>query len=395
MNHISIKKDSDCYGCRGCLNICPKHAIVMLENKEGFLYPVVNEDKCIDCGLCLKVCPVRNHLVNKWKLKNPMCYAAKIKDKDIQRQSSSGGMFSVIANYVLDQEGLVYGSEMTDDHLVHHIEIKEKSDLDKIRGSKYVYSDLENIFSQVKNNLIKDRMVLFSGVPCQIAALKLFLKKDYDNLITVDVICHGTPNQKLFDKYINFLEKKSKLKILNYQFRSKKYVDWGNWVANIVCSKSNKIVNKKIEARFDWYYDAFLKSKNYRESCYTCQYASNERISDITLGDFWGITKVSREFYDSNGVSAVILSTKNGQKIFNKIYENIDVLPVSFEEISRYNEQLRCPVDRPKERDNWYNNFNSCDFADKKHSEMSYKLSIKRFIPYKIQKFMKIFLNRV
>lgn len=393
MNHILIKKDNECYGCGACLNICPRQAITMVENKEGFLYPKVDKNKCTNCGLCIKTCPAINKISNKSN--NPIYYAAKIKDKKIQKESTSGGIFSAIANWVIDQKGIVCGAEMDINHQVHHVEVRTKEDLKKLRGSKYVYSDLGSIFPIIEKNLISNKLVLFSGVPCQVAALKLFLKKDYDNLITIDVICHGTPNQKLFDKYIDFFEKKNKLKVLNYEFRSKKHVDWGYLVANVFCNKNGKFINKKTDSSFDWYYNSFLKSKNYRESCYSCIFATKERVSDFTLGDFWGINDVSSSFYDSNGVSAVILNTDKSQDIFDNILDNIKCISVSFKEMSKHNEQLKNPSNRPKNRDDWYNGFAKSNFIDKKYSKFIIKNSFKKIIPIKLKKYIKNYLNKV
>lgn len=391
MKHILIQNDCDCYGCKGCLNICPKKAIKMEKNKEGFLYPIVDENKCINCGLCLKVCPILNNIKNKDKLKEPSCYAAKIKNKKIQRNSSSGGIFSAIANYVLDQNGIVYGSTLDKNHQVYHIGIENKNELKKIMGSKYVYSDLNDIFLSVRKNLKDNKLVLFSGVPCQIAALKLFLQKDYDNLITVEVICHGTPNQELFEKYIEYLENKYKFKIINYEFRSKKYVNWGNMCVNIVAKHKNEIINKPIESSIDWYYYSFLRSKNYRETCYTCQFARKQRIADFTLGDFWGIRDVSKEFNDPNGVSAVMLNTKKAKAIFNEIDNNINYMTVSFEDISNKNEQLKNPSRRPKERDNWYDGINDKNYIKKRYKKFIYK----RFFIAKVKRYIKKILKRL
>ena len=239
----------------------------MEENEEGFLYPNIDETKCINCGICKKICPWLNSINRDNYLKEPICYAAKSLDKSIQKDSSSGGLFGVLATNILEQNGFVVGSEMDISHKVHHIIIDNKDGLKKIMGSKYVYSDLEKIFLKVREKLEDNKLVMFSGVPCQISALLNFLKKPYDNLITVEVICHGTPSQILFDKYIEYLEQKNNAKLLEFKFRSKKAAKWGTFkaLASFETTKNNvkKIFFRKINADFDAYYWSFLNCKNY------------------------------------------------------------------------------------------------------------------------------------
>lgn len=397
VNHILLTNDSDCCGCNNCLNICPKKAIKMVENKEGFLYPIVNEKRCINCGLCKKICPMMNSLSNNNLENNITCYAARIKNNSIRNHSTSGGLFTAIANYIIDNNGLVYGSHLNKEHKVYHIEIKKNDDLKKLRGSKYVYSDLGNIFTAIKENLKRNKLVLFVGVPCQVAALKLFLNQDYDNLVTIDLICHGTPNNKLFDKYLQYIEKKHNIKIINYEFRSKKYKDWHDcpFTVNIVYEKDNKVLNRKQNLKTNLYYETFLKGKNYRESCYQCKYATKNRVSDITLGDFWGIEKVTKHFGDANDVSSIIISTSKGQRIFDSITEEIACIKVNFDDIARYNRQLIQPTLRPKCRDSWYKDFNKSNFINRKQLQFYIFHPIKRIMPIKLKKYVKKLLNRV
>ncbi len=391
---INIIKDSDCCGCRACENICPKKAIKMVENSEGFLYPEVDKEKCVNCGLCTKICPWLNKIKRDKYLEKPICYAAKAKDKKIQKNSSSGGLFGVIAEYVLNNNGVVFGSTMTDKLKVKHIMIEKKEELIKIMGSKYVISDTKGIYSKVKEELLKKKYVLFSGVPCQISALLNYLQKDYENLITVEIVCHGVPSQKLFDKYIEYLENKFGGKILNYQFRSKKAANWGTFKGYAELIKDNKIVNKKINADFDPYYWSFLYSKNYRESCYNCKFANNKRNADITLGDFWGIENVDLNFVDYDGVSAVILNTKKAKEYFNKISDDVEKIEVSYEDICKSNGQLKNPSKRPAERDNWYQNINNSNFIKNIKISNNLRDYVKIIFPQKLKfKIKKLIKN--
>ena len=385
MKHIEIERPSKCCGCRSCENICPQKAITMTENEEGFLYPTVNEEKCINCGLCRKVCPWINEISRTRYLNNPMCYAAKSKYEDIQKNSSSGGLFSTLAIKVLEQNGIVVGSEMDENHQVHHIIIDNKKDLSKITGSKYVYSDLDNIFIKIRNQLNSQKQVLFSGVPCQVSALLNFLQKPYDNLITVEVICHGTPSQKLFDKYIDYLEENNSAKLKDYQFRSKKAANWGTYKAFAIFANTKKEFSKKINADFDPYYWSFLHCKDLRESCYECKFANSNRNADITLGDFWGIENIKPNMRDYNGVSIVIINSNNGVKLFETIKDKLEYEYVNYEDIQENNKQLKEPSKRPDERENWYDNFDKKDFIKNIRVKKSLKSYVKIIFPQKLK----------
>lgn len=390
---INIISAKDCCGCRACENICPKKAITMIENKEGFLYPQIDKSKCINCGLCKKVCPLINKVNKPDFLNENICYSAKNKNIKALENSSSGGMFWVLAKYVLDNGGLVVGAEMTKDHIVQHCIIDNESDLSKLMGSKYVSSNTNDVFSKIKKELDKKRLVLFSGVPCQVAGLTNFLIKNYDNLITVDIVCHGVPSQKLFTKYVEYLEDKYKGKLLDYKFRSKEASDWGSFNGLAKFSKNGKIITKKINADFDPYYHNFLKGKNYRESCYECKFANKNRISDITIADFWGIEKTNPEFLDKKGVSAVIINTEKGKKIFDIIKENIIYADAKYEDICRFNGQLNFPSHRSDDRNEWYRNIEKKDFMKKLKTGKTVKSVIKSIIPTNIKLIIKKYIR--
>lgn len=389
MNHIVIDEPNKCCGCKNCQNICPVNAISMNEDAEGFLYPNVDANKCINCGACKKHCPLLNDMKRNTFLKEPLCVAAKTKNKDIQLKCSSGGLFGTIALETIEKGGIVVGSEMDERHKVHHTIVDNKEALSKILGSKYVYSDLDNVFIDVKKYLDDDREVLFCGVPCQIAALINFLPKSYDNLTTVEVICHGTPSQKLFDKYVDFLEKKYSAKLKGFQFRSKKAANWGTFKAlaefEILKKNTSKIVSKKINADFDPYYWSFLNSKNYRESCYSCKYANPNRNADITLGDFWGIEHIKPNMVDYNGVSTVIINTNKGLETFKMLDEKIEWDYVDYKTMQDNNGQLKAPSKRPIDRDNWYKDIERSDFFEKIKIRKNYKSYIKLFFPQKLK----------
>lgn len=388
---INIENDKDCCGCRACENICPQDAITMEKNQEGFYYPKVNYEKCVDCGLCSKVCPMANKIdKNKEKyLDQPKCYAVTTKNEDVLNKSTSGGMFYEIAKYILDNNGIVYGSTMDEDLKVKHIAIEKIEDMPKIMGSKYVNSDLGDCFKSIRKQLNNKQLVLFSGVPCQCAALQNYLLKDYDNLITVEIVCHGTPNQDLFDRYIKYLENKEKAKVVDYKFRSKEASRWGTFRGSITYSKNGKEYRKSVNADFDKYYSSFLNAENYRESCYVCLFANKDRYSDFTLGDFWGIENINTELKEVNGVSSVIINTKEGIELFDTIKDNIITKEVTYNDVSMKNSQLREPSKRNASRNNWYNNFQEENFFKNKKVKISLKKIAKVIVPQSIKQKIK------
>ena len=392
---INIENDKDCCGCRACENICPQDAITMEKNQEGFYYPKVNYEKCVDCGLCRKACPMANKIdKNKEKyLKQPKYYAVTTKNEDILNKSTSGGMFYEIAKYILDKNGIVYGSTMDKELKVRHIAIEKIEEMHNVMGSKYVNSDLGNCFNKIREQLNNNKLVLFSGVPCQCAALQKYLLKDYDNLITVEVVCHGTPNQDLFDKYIKYLEEKEKAKVIDYKFRSKEASRWGTFRGSISYEKNGKQYKKSVNADFDKYYSSFLNAENYRESCYVCPFAKEERYSDFTLGDFWGIEYVDSKLKNINGVSSVIINSNKALNIVKNISENINLKEVTYKDISLKNTQLKQPSTRLIKRNNWYNNFNNKCFIERINVNISLKKILKMLVPTTFKQKLKKLLK--
>lgn len=391
-NILELDKKS-CTGCRMCEQICPVKAIKMVENNEGFIEPVVDNNKCINCGLCVKRCPQLNNILDE-NSRTIEVYAAKNKNIEEQKTSSSGGIFSVLSNYVLDKNGKVYGCTLDDNLNIKHIGISNKSELNKIKGSKYVQSNTENTFEEVKEDLKNNKFVLYSGTPCQIAGLKAFLGKEYNNLITVDLVCHGVPSPKLFKAYLKWLENKNDSKIKTYEFRNKEKNAWG-LTAKIVF-ENGKI--KYVKAETDPYYKTFLDSKTYREVCYNCKYANENRVGDITLADYWGIEKEHPEFYDENGVSAILINTIKGKEIFEKVRENIEVEKSTLEKVARKNGNLTHSSKRDVVRDNAYEQVNFLQFEKGMKKNLNFKVKsldkIKSIIPHKVKVKIKKVLGR-
>lgn len=320
---MRITDERLCIGCTACMNVCPTNAIEFKENKNGFLIPVINQKTCNKCGQCKKVCPTLN--INKTQtVKN--VYEGWILNEKNRMSSSSGGIFSAIAENVLEHGGFVCGAYMNSKHEVEHIIISEEKELYKLSGSKYVQSNLGKIFKEVKIILEKGKTVLFSGTPCQIAGLKSFLKKKYGNLITVDIICHGVPSPKVFKDYIEQIEKEKGKHVTTIYFKDKSE----GWKNPQFVIKSNDEIIKKCTIFDDIYGRSFLTNMILRESCYDCKYSTLNSQSDITLGDFWGEEKYNKNIDSFKGISIIIVHTEKGNEIINilkkdriKLYDNV------------------------------------------------------------------------
>ena len=350
-----IRDYYNCTGCRACEQICNNKAIIMQSDILGFMYPEKDKELCINCqGLCLKVCPMfRDDLQNKII----SIYAAKNLCKEQVIKSSSGGIFPVLAINILKQNGVVFGCAYDENMMVIHIAVENVSELFRLQGSKYVQSNTLDTYKNAKEYLEQNREVLYSGLPCQIAGLKAFLEKEYDNLITVDLICKGVPSPGLFSKYLEWLGKKMGGKIIEYNFRSKEKHGWKQGNEKVIKTKTK---TKTITARFDKYYLGFQRNETLRESCYSCKYACKERTGDITLGDYWGIKEEHPEFYSNSGVSVVLINTNKGIKIWENIIDKVDTVVSNFDKASKKLNNLKYPTNRPVQRD--FFNINNFSF---------------------------------
>lgn len=343
MKEIKLFEDKkDCCACGACLNICPKQAISMQKDEYGFLYPQIEKGKCIKCGLCLKTCAFQNGELKNIPIKT---YAAQSDNTDL-KESASGGIFASIAANVLREGGVIYGAamEMENDKLtVRHIAVENDADLIKLQGSKYVQSSTEKIYQDVKKKLNDNRLVLFSGTPCQVDGLNSYLGKTYDNLITIDIICHGVPNNQMFQDYIALLEEKYKDKIIDFKFRDKTK-GWGLTAKGYTAKGYTAIIPANVSS----YYYMFLKSYIYRDSCYSCKYACKNRCGDITIGDYWGVEKAHPEVLKENyyrldyknGISCLIVNTEQGARILEKYKSSLRLLYSAFEKVAKENRQL-------------------------------------------------------
>lgn len=323
---IQIKDKSDCCGCTACASICPKDAITMEPDILGFKYPKVDLNKCIDCGLCEKVCAFNDNYDKSLNLKEPEIYAARHKDIHEIETSRSGAAFIAISDYILENGGIVYGAGYKDHFRVAHKRATTKEERNEFKGSKYVQSDLDGIFRQVKEDLKQGNTVLFSGTPCQTAGLNSYIgKKLRENLVLVDIVCHGVPSPYIWRDYLTYLENKYKGKVVKVDFRDKSRIGWAGHIESYTFDNGEKIETKK-------YTNLFYKHIMLRESCGTCHYTNFHRPSDFTLADYWGWEKTNSSINkDNKGVSLVLVNTEKGHYISDVIKNKMLVIPARVE----------------------------------------------------------------
>lgn len=320
-----------CAGCFACSNICPKSCIHLCENENGHLAPQIDLDFCINCGLCQRVCPVNNPVALTPPKK---AYASWSLDNSERITSASGGAVAVFSKVIIDNGGVVYGASVLKNGSLCHERIDNPKDLSKLKGSKYVQSSIENAFQNAETDLQASKYVLFTGTPCQIAGLKNYLGREYDNLITVDLVCHGVPGMRLLSDHIQN-------KIGNRAYDSVSFRENGEFKIRVVKDQTTLYAMSHFR---DIYYIGFTKALFYRESCYNCRYASRERVSDITIGDFWGLGK-SLPFTHSKtgGVSLIMPITQRGLNFVDKCRAFMFSEERDIEEAVAGNAQLRAP----------------------------------------------------
>lgn len=346
-----------CTGCTACMSVCPVQAIQMENDLDGFKYPIINQEKCVNCSMCKKTCPVLN-TKNNYSITN--CFVGYNKDtKSKLSKASSGSIFELVANYVLDSNGIVIGAAFDEKNKLKHMAVTKAEDLEKLKGSKYLQSDLEYVFKFIKEKL-RDNIILFVGTPCQVAGLKAYIKNDFNNLICIDVVCHGVPSPKLFDKFIKEIQDQTGKTVKNYNFRDKR-TGWDTYSNTIYFNDNSEKTELQVN---NPYMKLFLSDVALRESCYNCKFKLGNKYSDITLGDFWGVQKYYPEMYDKNGVSAIIVNTERGKNIFDKIKGNMYYKKCKLEEIVEGNSSLKISGDYPRKRKKFFNNIDNMSITN-------------------------------
>lgn len=367
---IKIQDKSMCSGCSACYSVCPKNCFYIVEDEEGFLYPKTHEALCINCGLCDKVCPINED--NNFK--NGVLFSCIIqhKDEDILRQSTSGGGFTPIAEYVLNKGGVVFGVEMQhDDFFVKHSMVETTEDLRKFRSSKYVQSFIGDTFKRTKEELTNGKIVCFSGTPCQIQGLKNYLGSDYENLITVDVVCRCVPSPGIWKKYSEYLRVKGEVekvvfrdKDLGYQYSTMK-----------VKYRNGEIERNGIES--DQWLRMFFSGMIIRPSCPKCNFRTTDRCSDFTIWDCFNVSDLTNKLDETKGATRMLIHSQKGLEIFERIIEKYYVVYSTIQEVSDGIADTVCENKKKKEFIKDYNNMNMTDLLNK-WFPMSSKVKLKK-----------------
>lgn len=369
----------DCSGCTACKAICPVGAIVMSVDQQGFKYPGIDHELCIDCGKCLSTCPAA---VGPSRLPVQKAFAVKNRDKSEQLSSTSGGFSSALAQKTVTEKGAVYGVTLNDDLKVVTVRIDSDAELDTIKGSKYVQTDMRDTFKQAADDLKSGRKVLFTGSSCHIDGLKRFLsqsKIDDANLITVDYICHGVPSPQVFNDYISYISGRKPVK--DFKFRTKKK-GWGFGSgtfspAIIYADNSEESDTRRARA----YQQLFFSNCCLRPHCYECPYAGQGRVGDFTMADFWGLHEIAPQLFDKDGVSLVLVNTKQGAELIESDV-NLEISEVDPADAAKYQTNMRQASLKSDKYDQFWNDMaaKSFDYVLRKYTSISLPTVIARRI---------------
>ena len=380
---ITISEKSKCTGCYGCVNVCPKRCITMETDQEGFRYPKVETGECISCGLCIDTCPILMNTENE-NDGMPLAYAANNRDNEIRQDSSSGGLFNLLAERILNSGGVVFGARFDNNFDVVHGYAENAEGLCGLRGSKYVQSKTGNAYQQAKMFLEQGRQVYFSGTPCQIAGLKAYLSKDYDNLFCQDIVCHGTPSPMVWRKYINEHKNNRGCSIKQIKFRNKQS-GWSSFSLSISFKDGTKYIRGLHK---DCYMQAFLSNLTLRPSCYDCKFKSINRQSDITLADFWGINYIIPEMFDDKGTSLALIHSEKGKALFDSISDDLVYKETDVNKALQYNSAAICSAKMNPKRQFFFNNIDNMSFSD------LVKKCVREPVSIKVKKIIKRLLKR-
>ena len=378
-NKIELCSRDACTGCEACRSICPEDCIKMVLDREGFLYPEINEDKCIRCNRCRNVCPILTEMPSSFQRDEiPKTYACWINNEAIRRQSSSGGLFSAIAMSVLDEGGVVFGAAFDNNMHLHHVCVDDIAGLEKLRRSKYIQSEIGDSYKLVKGFLDQNRRVFFVGAPCQIAGLNKFLGQDYDNLVTADFICHGVPSPGVFSEYVKYLESIYACRLEDIIFRDKRK-GWPISLFAIGRLYTGKEV--MLTGRENGYFYGFLMNYFLRNCCYNCAFKKMPRCGDFTIADFPGI---QREYPDEahKGISCLLANSSTAKEYVELLRSKVRFFEEPFSKAREGNRNLYCSVLMPVERELFFNEFNKQPFAvlTKKYLIPPFKARIRAFV---------------
>ncbi len=340
-----LAKRNQCSGCTACVAVCPQGCISMKENRDGFCYPEIDRQKCVSCRLCEKTCPV---LCDSPQFESEVtAFAALSKDKQIRMESSSGGLFTEIARTILNAGGVVFGTAYNEEFDVVHICVDNEADLSKLRGAKYSQSDLTGIFKEVKSKLDNNRRVLFAGTPCQVAGLRSFLQKDYEKLLLIDFVCHSVPSPMVWRSFLQQLSRDKQIETINLRSKA---TGWSHYQYSHFVEYSDG-EHLEIRNQDSLYMKLFVNGYISRESCSDCRFKGYQRLSDLTLGDFWGIWDIDAEMDDNMGTSVVLIQSHKGLLALEQINDSVKLKQVTLEEASRCNPAILFSARHSKDRE--------------------------------------------
>ena len=348
--YLKNKDKTLCSGCTACKIACPRNAIKMIEDSEGFKYPVIDKNICINCGICIKICPnieknEKNNIIE--------VYGVKHKNEEERATSRSGGVFVALSDKVLQENGIIYGAKLNEDFSVSHSRATNVEERFELKGSKYIQSDMKDTIRNVKKDILEGKKVLFSGTACQVAGVNKILG-DKENLVTCDLICHGVPSNKIFREFLKYLEEKYNKKIKSFNFRDKKFGWESHWETTTF--EDNSIISTQ------YFRNLFYRHNILRPACYKCNYANTHRPADITIADFWGIDEINPEFNDNKGVSLIIINSEKGRELFENVKQDLTIIPCSIEECIKHTYTLSKPTPISDERENFWHDYNEQDF---------------------------------
>jgi len=380
---ISLDKKSDCCGCSACFSICHHNATTLEKDEEGFCYPQFNKEKCIECGLCNIVCPII-HYKSEPKTGNPLIYAAININQTQYLQSSSGGMFILLCEYIISKKGIVCGAIYDKNFNVKHAFAKTLEECKAFQGSKYVQSDIKGIYPQIKSILKEGTYVLFSGTPCQVAGLKLYLHKDYENLFTTDLICHGVPSPLIFQKYLDFIKGNNEITSINMKSKLE-----SKGTAIKIDFSNGKYIRQTLKT--DLWNKLYFGHLIIRPSCYDCQFTHYNRTGDITIGDYWQAHKYYPDFHQGKMISLMLINSSKGTTLFNNIKNKLDYIPINKKESQQA--QLQHPYAVPPIREQFWNEYEQYGFhyIAKKYLKFTTYMRFKSSIHSLLKKINKLY----
>ena len=386
---IRITNNSDCCGCESCKQICPKNSITMRRDAEGFLYPTVDMSSCIDCHLCERVCP----MIIRGTERRPLeVLAAKSCNEVVRLSSSSGGIFTPLAEHTLRRGGVVFGAKFNDKLYVEHTAIEDVEALSALRGSKYLQSIIGDSYKRAEEALKGGREVLFSGTPCQIAGLKCYLRREYESLLTVEVVCHGVPSPKVWQEYMDGLSAELKIErsdIEAISFRDKSR-GWKNFSFRVDYKREDSSHTFVEPFQSNTFMRGFLQNLYLRPSCHNCPARSGRSGADISIADHWGIERINPQLDDDKGLGLLLINSERGKSAFEQIASEVEYATTPYAKALAYNPCIEHSVAEPKLRNSFWHSYEENGIAAIEATCSKLKVSIVRRAINKLRRIIKI-----